>query len=75
MRVKAAGLVLGRELLLRRVGDLAEAHRLGQEALGDATKLLRLRVGRLDSLVQDEVRGQVPQHRAAATGIAVELPT
>src|SRR5262249_54287174 len=75
LRRETRRLVLRGELVPRRVGRLADATRLRDEALRDATDFLRLRFGRLDALVQHEVGREVTEHRAAATGVAVELST
>src|SRR5690606_22553621 len=62
------------ELLMRGVGDRAEANGPGDEPLGDAAKLLRLGVRGLDPLVSHQIRGQRPQHRPAGAGVAAKLP-
>src|SRR5690606_5479744 len=52
-----------------------ETQRARDEALGHAAELLRLRVRGLDPLVEDQVAGEVTEHRATVAGVAAELPT
>src|SRR5262249_158900 len=72
---EAVRLVRVGELLLRGVGDFAETAGLGDQALCNDAELLRLGVGGLDTLVENEGRGQVTEHGLAAAGVTVELPT
>ena len=44
-----------------------------REALGYPPELLGLLVGRLDSLVGDEIRGEVAEHRAAVARVSAAV--
>src|SRR6185503_6335302 len=61
------------ELVVRGVGGLAETPRLGDDLLRDAADFLRFRVGRLDALVEHEVRRERAERRLPVRRVAVEL--